>query len=73
MPLLPAVVAVVFLLSLIICVTVPAKRIVNYSIEKMDSNTFDKLQVESGIEIFEKNGENYDLIYAADSSNKKKK
>ncbi|MBR0451443.1 MAG: hypothetical protein IJI78_05560 [Oscillospiraceae bacterium] len=73
MPLLPAAVAALLLLSVIICTTVPAKRIVNYNIEKMDSTTFDRLQVESGIEIFEKNGENFDLVYTAEPSGKKKK
>ncbi|MBR3355781.1 MAG: hypothetical protein IKG47_10600 [Oscillospiraceae bacterium] len=73
MPLFFVVVAAAFLVSIFICSTVPAKRIVNYSIEKMDSNTFDMLQVESGIEIFEKNGDNFDLVYTAESSDKKKK
>ena len=73
MPILPVAVAAAFLLSLIICTTVPARRVVNYEIEKMDLSTFEKLQVESGIEILEKNGENYDLVYTAEEPGKKKR
>lgn len=73
MPLLPATVAVLFVLSVIICTTVPMRRLVNYEIEKMDTDTFEKLKVMGGLEVFEKNGENYDLIYTSDDGSKKKK
>ena len=73
MPLIPAVAAVALLLSMIICTTVPGGRIVRYDIEKMDEDALDKLQLEPGLEIFEKNGENFELLYSPSPEPKKKK
>ena len=76
LPVLPAVAGVLFLLSMIVCTTVPSKRIMNYTIEKMDSTSLDRLHLDSGIEIFEKNGENYQLLYSpptVESVKKKRK
>ena len=73
MPILPAAAAVLFVLSVIICTTVPVRRVVNYEIEKMDSETLEKLKVTDGIEIFEKNGENYDLVYTSDDGSRRKR
>ena len=72
-PLMPAIAAASLLLSLIVCTTVPGGRIVRYDIEKMDEDALEKLQLEPGLEIFEKSGENFELLYSPSPEPKKKK
>ena len=52
------------LLSFLICMTVPKKRLSAYEVEDLDTDMLRQLQFGTELEVYEKNEEEYELLFA---------
>lgn len=61
---LPLVAAVLFVLSLIIGLAVPAKRVSRFGVEELDDEMLRQLAFPRELEVYQKDGEEYELIFS---------